>query len=142
MPTIWPAGFPTATVIRARGNFSLIARSDGRLITTSPSCPKSMTRMLPGSKLIPATQTDNLRLLQMLVEKVSAGKIRAYPILMAQEIVNLVGINYFFKVHPVLTQQPNQIHRLRELNVPIVVAMNKQHRRLPFINRRDWRRFT
>src|SRR5688572_9867966 len=45
---------PTATVTRARGNLRRIAPSAGRLRITSPSCPKSITRMLRGSKLISA----------------------------------------------------------------------------------------
>src|SRR6266516_772208 len=50
--TIAAPGFPTATVIRAFGNRCRIARSAGKLSTTSPSWPKSITRMLRGSKLI------------------------------------------------------------------------------------------
>ena len=44
-------GLPTATVIFARGKCSRIARKAGRLSTTSPSWPKSITRMFRGSNL-------------------------------------------------------------------------------------------
>src|ERR1043165_5665918 len=51
---------PTATVTRARGNFCLIAASAGRLKTTSPNWPKSMTSMFRGLKLIARiNETEN-----------------------------------------------------------------------------------
>src|SRR5215211_5130224 len=49
-------GLPTATVMRACGNLSRIALSAGRLKTTSPSWPKSMTRILRGSKVMVAVR--------------------------------------------------------------------------------------
>jgi hypothetical protein len=50
--TTAPAALPTATVTRAPLNFRRTAPSAGRLKTTSPNWPKSMTRMLRGSVLI------------------------------------------------------------------------------------------
>src|SRR5205814_9570823 len=54
-------GLPTATVIRAYGKRSRIAPSAGRLITTSPSWPKSMTRILQGSKVTSDAYRKSLR---------------------------------------------------------------------------------
>src|SRR6266478_3948730 len=48
MSIIWAPGRPTMTVMRACGKRARIARSAGRLMTTSPSWPKSMTRILRG----------------------------------------------------------------------------------------------
>src|ERR1043165_2301923 len=105
-----PLGLPTATVIRARGKFSRTARSAGRLITTSPSWPKSMMRILRGSKLIgnakgqagapdlAANGADSLALLQMLIKKVRARAIGQHPVLVQQQIVNLIGKNQFFEI--------------------------------------------
>src|ERR1051325_887454 len=51
-------GEPAATVMCACGNLSRMARSAGRLNTTSPSWPKSMTRILRGSKLIDIVESQ------------------------------------------------------------------------------------
>src|SRR3954452_17440711 len=110
MSMISPAGLPTATVMRASENFSRTARKAGRLITTSPSWPKSMMRMLRGAKVMgnancqSATQADSLALLQVLIKKVYAGVVGADPILVQQQIMNLVGEDQLFKINTVLSQ--------------------------------------
>src|SRR5712691_8606798 len=76
----------------------------------------------------------------MFIEEFGAGMIRADPILMAQKVMYLVRINQLLEVDTIRAQSSNEIHRLRKLDVAIVVAVNQQHRRFPFVHRRDWRR--
>src|ERR1051326_3834882 len=94
-------GVPAATVICACENFSRIARSAGKLITTSPSCPKSMTSKLRGWKSIVdvATGSRLALLLQMLVKKVRACVIRSHPIFVYQKTKNLIGHADLFNIH-------------------------------------------
>ena len=60
---------------------------------------------------------------------------------MPQEVVYLVRKNQLFKFDIALAQFANQINGLIERDVAVVVAMNQQHRRFPFFDRRYGRRF-
>ena len=66
--------------------------------------------------------------------------IRVYPILMPQEIMYLVRIDQLLEVHAVRAQSAHEVYRLRKLHVAIVVAVDQQHWRFPFVHRRNWRR--
>src|SRR4029079_9915914 len=102
-----------------------MARSAGKLITTSPSWPKSMMRILRGLKSMLVGRPGSLRSLQMLVKKVCPGVVRTQPVFVQQKIMNFVRVNDLFKVNIVRAQPTYQIDRLRELNVAIVIGVNQ-----------------
>ena len=45
------------------------------------------------------------------------------PILVTQKIVNFIRKDQLFEVNTVRAQPTNEVHGLRELDVPIIIAM-------------------
>src|SRR5690242_2111580 len=76
---------------------------------------------------------------QFAIEKIGAGFICLHPVLMQQEVMNFVGENELLEMDPLLAQRPRKFYRLREIHIAVVVAVNQQHRRLPFLDRSDGR---
>src|SRR5690349_24989172 len=72
---------------------------------------------------------------QLSIEEFDAGVICPQPGLMSQKIVHLVGKNQLLKLNVMLSELSNQIDRLAEGYVAVVVTMNQQNRRFPFVDR-------
>src|SRR5881396_383587 len=68
--------------------------------------------------------------------------ISPQPILVSQEVMNIVREYQLFKFDPSLAKLPHKLDRLIELYVSIIVPMNQQHRRFPFVHRADRRRLS
>jgi len=56
---------------------------------------------------------------------------------MQEKIVDFIWKNELFDVHITCAKPRDEIHRLRKINVAIIITMNKEHRRLPGIDRSD-----
>src|SRR5262245_10786101 len=81
------------------------------------------------------------RALEVFVEKLRRRVVNLQPVTVQQEVMNLVGEDDHFVRDFQLAQPPRQIHSLREGHVAVVVTVNQQHRRAPFFDRADGRRF-
>ena len=60
---------------------------------------------------------------------------------MQQKIVNFVRKNKLFDMYSAFTQSRNKVHRLRKINIAIIIPVDEQHRRLPALHRTNRRRF-
>ena len=65
---------------------------------------------------------------------------RVHPAAVQHRLVRVVGEHDEFHVHVALAQQLHEAGRLLERHVPVVVAVNEQHRRSPRVDRPDGRR--
>src|SRR5581483_6348858 len=77
--------------------------------------------------------------LQLAVEEVGGGVISAQPVFMAQEVMNVVGKDQLLELDVALAQAAHQLDRLIESDIAVIVAVNQQHRRFPFFDRRQRR---
>src|SRR5580698_523883 len=98
-----------------------------------------LLRSLPTTHYsIPAT--PNLLRPQILLEKLSRRLVVRYKRFPQQEVMNFVRNVDHFNRHIAFPQPLHQVHRLALRNVSIVVALNQQHRRFPFVHGRIRRR--
>src|SRR5205085_4028213 len=66
--------------------------------------------------------------------------IGAQPVLVAQEVVYLVGEDELLKLNVLLAQAAHERDRLTESDVAIIVAVNQEDVRTPLVDRKDRRR--
>ena len=71
------------------------------------------------------------------IKEITGRMIGLEPRAVQEKIVDFIGENELFDVHITHAKPRDEIHRLREINVAIVVTMNKEHWRLPGIDRSD-----
>src|SRR5580704_8542064 len=65
-------------------------------------------------------------LLQIPIEKVRLSLVSAHPIPMQQQVMNLIRENELLDRHSTLRPQSrDQVHRLRKVDIPIVIAVNE-----------------
>ena len=58
---------------------------------------------------------------------------------MQQRFVHVIGKHDELVIDVARPQKLNQADRLREIHVPVIVAVDEQHRRLPRVDLRDRR---
>src|SRR6266446_4859801 len=75
-------------------------------------------------------------LLQLPGKEFLRRAIRPDPALPHEEPMNLIGEHEFLDVHFLSAQALQQIDRLREIHIAIVIPLDEQHRRPPRRNRR------
>ena len=75
-------------------------------------------------------------LLQLPGKEFLRRAIRPDPALPHEETMNLIGKDQFLDMHFLHAQALQQIDRLREINIAIVIPLDEQHRRPPRRNRR------
>src|SRR4051812_11347152 len=107
-------------------------------------CAPHCSAMAPGTPTIAACAlrrgaSKSARSLQLAVEEIGGGVISAQPVFMAQEVVNVIGKDQLLELDVALAQAAHQLDRLIEGDVAVIVAMNQQHRRFPFFDRRQRR---
>src|SRR4030095_4205150 len=79
---------------------------------------------------------------QSPVEEIRRRVISSQPGLVSKEVVHFIWEDQLLKLDVVFSELAHQIHRLTERHVAVVVAVNQQHRRFPFVDRRNRRGFT
>src|SRR6266850_1054079 len=67
----------------------------------------------------------------MMVKEIACRAVCLQPMPVKQKIMHFVGEDELLDFHALLPEPGDQIHRLREINIAIVVAMNEEHGRLP-----------
>src|SRR6267378_2800278 len=75
-------------------------------------------------------------LLQLSAKEILRRAIRPNPALPHEEPMNLIGEHEFLDVHFLGAQALQQIDRLREIDIAIVVSLDEQRRRPPGRDRR------
>lgn len=75
----------------------------------------------------------------MAVEEITRRVIRSQPVSMKQEIVDVVGENELLDLHASFAKARDEIDRLREIDVTVVIAVNEKNGRLPRIHGSDGR---
>ena len=70
----------------------------------------------------------------MPIEKVAGRVIGRQPMPVQQKIVHIIGENELLDLDAFFAEASDEVHRLREINVAVVVAMNKKYRRLPGVD--------
>src|ERR687884_1378615 len=93
-----------------------------------------------GDALTPTRASMSRISSQAPVEEIRRGVISAQPVGVAQEIVHLVGKDQLLELDVALAQPAHQLDGLIEGDVAVVVAVDQQHGRFPFLHRRDGRR--
>src|SRR5260370_15836534 len=77
----------------------------------------------------------------MAVEEIARRMVGRKPILVQQKIVYVIGENQLFDLDALLAEACDEIHRLGEVDVAVVVPVNEQDRRLPGVHGGYPRRF-
>src|SRR5258706_12626870 len=76
----------------------------------------------------------------MAVKEIAGGSISGEPVAMQQKIVHVIRENELLDNDAASAQARDEIDRLREVDVAIVIAVDEKHRRLPCFDGGDWRR--
>ena len=74
-------------------------------------------------------------LLQLVIEETTGRIVGIHPVAPEQEVVDVVREDQLFERHALRPQPLNQIRGLGEVHVAIIIAVDQQHWRLPFIHR-------
>ena len=78
---------------------------------------------------------------EMMIKEIGSSVVAGEPVAMKKKIVDFVGENELFDLDVAFgAQAGNEIDGLREVNVAIVVAVDKEHRRFPGVDCGDRRR--
>src|ERR1700730_6013159 len=80
-------------------------------------------------------------LFQVPVEEVAGSTLPREPVAMQQKVVDVVRKYELFDDHTASAQPCDEVNCLREIDVAIVVSVNKKHWRLPGFNGGDRRGF-
>ena len=70
----------------------------------------------------------------MAVEEIASRVISHKPIPVQQKIVRVIGKNELFDLDALCTESRHEVHRLREVDVAVVVTVNKKHGRFPSVH--------
>ena len=71
----------------------------------------------------------------MAVEDIACRVIGRKPIPVQQKIVHVIRENELFNLDALCAEQRHEVHRLREVDVTVVVPMNEEHGRFPGVHR-------
>ena len=93
-----------------------------------------------GNCLSVAVSLWRLCVLEPSIEKVRRRFVAADPVLMSQEVVHFVGQHELLDFDLPFPQLDDQVDRLDERHVAVVVSMDQQHRRLPGVDGGERRR--
>ncbi len=70
----------------------------------------------------------------MPVEEIAGRVIGRKPISVQQKIVHVIRENELLDLHALFAEPRHEVHRLREVDVAVVVTMDEEHGRFPGIH--------